>query len=495
MPTKKGLFMIPVITPKRAAQLDKYMIENLDIPGLLLMEQAATAIANEVRASFPTPCKVLVVCGKGNNGGDGWAAARILLTHGYDVYCLASSLNLPPDAAANQRFFNHTHRYSMIGEEINFFKKHSDAAVIIDALFGTGLTREVSGELANIIQEINSHPALVISADIPSGVFGQTGQCGEAVSADITVTFQYPKPAHFLFPGREKTGKLIVAKIGVDEGVSTNIYHLDNYTLQKRPKNTNKGSFGALNILAGSRGMAGAAQLTASASIAMGSGLTRVGCPACVADTLQHTVPVATVRYLGNDPYSLNTSEEELENFFTGTAIAAGPGLGNTAAVKEAVKYILTLDKPKVLDADALNALSTEPSLLKDSKNTVITPHPKEFSRLSGNTVKEILSDPILAASGFAKEFGVIVLLKGATTVVSNGTNSVLITAGSPAMAKGGSGDVLTGVIGSLLAQGYPPFEAAYIGAYLCGKAGEKAAKAIGEYSASATDTIKYLTK
>ena len=481
--------MQPVVTPSRAANLDKFMIESLGIPSIVLMEQAANALANEAEKLCPPGGKIAVICGKGNNGGDGFAAARILLTRGYDVWCGVVGGASTPDSEANALLLSRLNRLEALEDDSDFLARHSDACVIIDALFGTGLKRRPTGIYEKLINEINAHSAHVVAADIPSGVFGDNGQAETAVNADVTVTFQYPKPGHFIFPGREKTGVLKIAKIGVDNGLSPfDIFHVDALCLPSRKSNTNKGSFGKLSVIAGSKGMAGAAVLCARASIAAGSGLTRVGCTEYVAGVIQQSVPEATVEVLGQDAI-----EPEKALTFADGALAIGPGLGSGTHIADVLRLILPSELPKVVDADALNAISREKELLNIIKNAVITPHPKEFSRLSGMSVQEVLADPVKAASEFALGYNVTVLLKGATTVVADGAKTALITAGSPCMAKGGSGDVLTGVLGSFLAQGMGVFEGAYSAAYFCGKAGERAAAVMGDYSASPMDTIANL--
>ncbi len=479
-----------IVTPQRASETDRNMIDRYFIPSLLLMEQAATALANEA-AALADGGKILVVCGKGNNGGDGWAAARILISRGFLVYCAGTSLELEGDALINRSIAERMCECELLTEDTDFFERHADAAVIIDALFGTGLTRFPSGLYAEIIDKINAHGARVVSADIPSGVFGATGQAQTAVRADVTVTFQYAKSGHFLYPGRELTGRLVTARIGVDKGFEPrDLMYIDRLDIEKRSSNTNKGTYGTLGLIAGSRGMAGAAVLCARAAASSGAGLVRAGSVEYVTSILQSAVPEVTVRELGTEAIE---AEPLLELVKGCSALAAGPGMGVSDSTVNVIRLINTLSVKKVLDADALNVMAEDKSLLSGIKNAILTPHPKEFSRLSGINIGILLADPIKAAREYALMYGVVVLLKGATTVVTDGERTALVTAGSPSMAKGGSGDVLTGVIGGLLAQGMELFEAAYTGAYLCGKAGERACERCGEHSALPSDTIREL--
>lgn len=478
--------MQQVIMPSRAAELDRTMIDTYGIPGLVLMEQAAAAVADEAE-KLAHNGKILVLCGKGNNGGDGWAAARILMMRGYDVKIGTVTTEYSGDAAANFRYFQTTKQYELLEENTSFFEKHADASVIIDGLFGTGLSREPSGLYGELIEKINAHPAAVVAVDIPSGVFGADGFAKTAVRADVTVTFQYPKPGHYLFPGRELTGKLIIAPIGLCPDPRSPIAHADRCALPPRSANTNKGTYGRLLIAAGSKGMSGAAVLCTRAAIAAGTGLTYALCTAATANVLQLTVPEAIVHPGGEDVYSVDPAA--LPKF---TALAIGPGLGKTPDIYTLLTQLLPLSAPKVVDADALNVMAEHTELFDLAKNVVYTPHPAEFSRMTGMRTEAILRDPLKAAMEFAEVHQCVVLLKGATTVVADEKRAVLVTAGSPGMAKGGSGDVLTGVLGSLLAQGMDPFEAAYHAAYFCGKAGERAYEARG-ISMSPQDTINHL--
>ena len=483
--------MRQVALPSEARAIDRQMIEQKKIPGLLLMEQAAIAVCEVLKQMQPGGCRVLVVAGGGNNGGDAFAAARILLVDGFDVQIgYLPSQKLPPDAAANFAFWEHSDRLTPLNSQTlpSFFKRPADA--ILDGLFGIGLNRPPAGIAAEMIMAMNAHPAKKISIDIPSGVFGETGAAGIAVKADETVTFQHPKPGHLLFPGRALTGRLHIAKIGIDDA-QLPLKWVDHFSLPPRLSNTHKGSYGSLAVLAGSKGMAGAALLCTRAAIAAGAGRTTLLSCGYVCDAAQSSLPTAMARDISSHAdmiWPLHSAEQLLAGY---QAVAVGPGIGQNDSTAEMVRQIASCDLPKVLDADALTLLC--PALPIFGANTVLTPHPKEFSRLSGLPVQRILEDPIGSARAFAQHHGIILLLKGATTVIAHAKGAYLVTAGSPGMAKGGSGDVLTGVIAALLAQGLPAQMAAYGGAYLCGKAGERAAQAKGEYGMTAEDTIAHL--
>ena len=486
---RKCFEMIPVVSPAQAAQLDKYMIEKKRIAGLLLMEQAADEVARAAIGLNPSG-PILVVCGKGNNGGDGLAAARILKTRGYTVKVGVTSPDYRGDAAVNFEFFAWENSYTVLDSQNidDFFNCNAD--VIIDAVFGTGLSREPEGLYADIIDHINAHRAKVVSVDIPSGVFGSTGFCNSAVYADITVTFQYPKVGHFIFPGFEHTGKLIVKKIGIDDGsMEFKTYHVDELSLPKRARNTNKGNYGKLTIVAGSKNYSGAAALCSRAALRAGAGLVTCACDAVTAQALKASLPEAMTIACGED---FIQDVRALEDLISDHPFALGPGIATSQPTANVVRTLIKLKNPKVVDADALNILSSSLDMLEGS-NCIITPHPKEFSRLTGLSVPQILSDPLHHAKEFARKMGIVVLLKGSSSVITDGNISYIVTAGAPSMAKGGSGDVLTGVAGGLLAQKYSLIDAAYTAAYLCGKAGEAANKKWGDFAPLASDTINCL--
>ncbi len=493
------------LTPEQMKAVDRYMIDRMKIPGIVLMENAAHGVYEAIREEAE-PCTVQVFCGTGNNGGDGFAVARILLANGYDVHVvvLGNLSSLSEDAAANFAFFKENEEYFTVIANKEAFDALSEAEVYVDAIFGTGLARRLDGIYRDAVEYLNGRDALVVAVDIPTGVNAQTGAVmGDAVKADITVTFQYPKIGHFLQPGRTCTGELQVVKIGVDEGCDVPIratvcaYESDDadMCIGERPLDSNKGDYGRLLLVAGSYGMAGAAVLSARAASRAGAGLVNVASCGEVIDVLQQNVPEATCFELASQNGLLAADAVyAIEKLAQGkTAIAAGPGLGVNEDIAEVVGNILTnYDLPKVIDADALNALAEHLEFLENKKGDVIlTPHPKEFARLSGLAMSEIMENPVRSAVDFAVEYGITLVLKGSTTVIADAFgNASLMCVGSPGMAKGGSGDVLTGVIGGLLAQGKDAYEAALAGVYITGLAGELAATQESEYSMTPMDTV-----
>jgi ADP-dependent NAD(P)H-hydrate dehydratase / NAD(P)H-hydrate epimerase len=488
-------------------QLDQKMIVENKIPGLLLMENAAQGLFDSCMALENDHSKYYIFCGIGNNGGDGFAVARHLLTHGRNVtvFLIGSKINLKGDAKINAGFFIKYNQINFINNNTDIgtiFERITRDDVVIDALFGTGLTREVSGVFYDVIKAINGSDASVLSVDIPSGVCADTGKMlGLAVNAKMTLTFQYPKPGHFLFPGRDLKGRLRIHKIGIDDNLKLNSdINISAYSkaskelsLKKRQSNTHKGSYGKLALICSSLHMSGAGLLSARAALRSGVGVLYLGVPDCVHALFQAEINTAPAFAFGSKDGALN-DVSNLDAFVSGKdALAIGPGITTNASVHPFVHMaLLKYDMPKVLDADALNILSDDISILDRAVgDIVLTPHPLEFARLCGKKSSEIIENPMQMALDFARQYNVTVLLKGATTIVANAKSDIaLVLTGTNGMAKGGSGDVLTGIIGSLMAQGYDGYQSAVLGAYIAGIAGEMAKSALGDASMTPVDTI-----
>ena len=477
-----------VVSKKIMQALDRHMIENMKIPSHILMENAAFGISLLVESKFCKDTPVTVVCGAGNNGGDGFAAARQIIAKGYkvDVYLLGKADSLKGDAKTNADFF----AGSVI--EIGDAAQIEFGGVVIDAIFGIGLSREVTGIYADVIERINGSGAYVIACDIPSGIDSDTGRVlGCAVMADETVTFACAKQGLLLYPGREHTGRLTVKEIGVFGGFDTGSTEVFcGGKLEERRADSHKGSFGKLACVVGSRGMSGAGIMCAKGALRAGAGLTTIGVPESIQDIYGASVPECLTYALEDEKGALSYKctpglNGLMENK---TALAAGCGLSVCSGTEKAVEYLVkNFDIKKVFDADALNLIAQDTDMLSEKKgDIVLTPHMGEFERLAGEKIEA----PLEQAKKFAAKHGVTLLLKGATTIVTDAKQTSLILAGTPGMAKGGSGDVLTGVIGGLLAGGMSCFDAARYGAYICGKAGENAAQRLGEYSMTALDTL-----
>ncbi|MDR1599047.1 MAG: NAD(P)H-hydrate dehydratase [Oscillospiraceae bacterium] len=478
--------MIRAIAPADMLALEQRFMKETGAPALLLMEHAAMVVADAL-AGYR---RVLFMCGPGSNGGDGLAAARLFASRGGDAVVWQFG------GGASGVIRQQSAMLAGVGVPIrrvgDSLPELPRVDCVVDALFGIGLARPVAGVYADAVGRVNGCGASVLAVDIASGIDGETGRLlGAAVRADHTVTFHRPKPGHYLYPGREYTGRLTIAPIGIPPpyGVNpTDPTLLEDSDvgafLPPRKADSHKGNYGNILVLAGSAGMAGAAAICAKAALCSGAGLVTVACPSSVLPIAQTLIPEATA-------LAIETPDDVRSALGNRTCAAVGPGLGRGAL--PLLEPLLTADIPQVWDADALNALAD--SGLCPPANTVVTPHPGEAARLLGMSVPEIAADPVKAARLLRQRTGAVTLLKGSTTVVTDGEAIALNVNGSPAMAKGGMGDALTGVIAAMLAQGLPPYDAARVGAFLHGQAGSRAAAALGERSALASDLIDYLSR
>lgn len=492
--------MLHTISPQDMQEMERAFLKGTLYPSILLMEHAAQAVVDCVERYAKRGDRVLFVCGGGNNGGDGCAAARIWMQRGgkADVWLLASPSGMKGDAGENARLL------SMCGAEMTMLYGETPeipvgCAAIVDALFGTGLSRALEGAALNAVQKINESGLPVVAVDIPSGVDGQTGQAlGEAVRAAATVTFHRPKHGHFLFPGRELSGDLIVCDIGIlpdwDGAQGIEILESEDAKalLPVRVRDAHKGTFGHVLVVAGSEGMAGAACLCASAAVHSGAGLVTAACCSSVRLPMQTLVPCAMAKVVGGGAALDASAALPLYNMAQGKgALAIGPGLSREEGVWRAIAQLIRSDIPKVIDADALNLLAENGGGV--GENTVLTPHPGEMARLVGADTCDILAAPVDYARQLSEEYGCTVLLKGATTVIARGEDVTLNITGCEAMATGGSGDVLTGMIAGLMAQGMNGYDAARAGAYYHGLAGEAAARKKGSRAACAMDICQHI--
>jgi NAD(P)H-hydrate epimerase len=459
-------------------------------------------------AHFPGP--VMVVAGKGNNGGDGYVMARVLAESGWQVTTLV--LGQKEVIAGDARVMLDI--LSQLGLSIRYIDDVSamqnsfvetPPALIIDAIFGTGLKSTVRGLQAAAIAEINRSTAPVFAVDIPSGVDGSSGRvCGVAVAADLTVTFDHAKIGHGSTPGATYVGDLKVVDIGIPQfgrqKFSSQVTLLDNATaralLPDRPATGHKGSFGHLLVVAGSPGKTGAAALAGNAAARSGCGLVTVATATAVHDIIEVklTEPMSCPLADQDGLISVSAYQQIEQLLIDRQALAIGPGLGQSEQLVQLLKSLLTtVTTPMVIDADGLNLLTGQLELLADRnvKGLVLTPHPGEMSRLTGFTVAEIEANRFEVAQNFAAKYGVVLLLKGARTVIAAPDGRVTINStGNDGLASGGSGDVLTGLIGGLLAQGLDGFAAASLGAWLHGRAAELVAADQGTAGMVATDLL-----
>ena len=492
--------MIRTISPQDMQEMERVFMEGTQYPSLLLMEHAAQAVVSELERLVPAGSRVLFVCGGGNNGGDGCAAARLFMQRGgkADVWLLKNPRQMKGDAGVNACLL------SSCGASVNVIYGEApeiapDCVAVVDALFGTGLCRSLEGAALAAVQRINESGLPVLAVDIPSGVDGMTGQAlGEAVRADVTVTFHRAKHGHMLFPGRAMCGRVVIADIGIlpdwDGAAGYDVLEEKDAAamLPARAQDGHKGTFGHVLCVAGSEGMAGAACLCAKAALSSGCGLVTAACAYPVLLPLQLGVPCARAKAVSEGAaISAKAAQKLLTLSKERDALAIGPGLGTLEETWRAVGPLVAGDMPKVVDADALNMLAKYSGQV--GKNTVLTPHPGEMARLCEVSVAEVTASPVEYAREFSRLTGACVLLKGATTVIAQGEEITLNVTGCDAMATGGSGDVLTGVIAALLAQGMAPYDAARAGAYYHGAAGEKAAKELGNRAVTAQAIVDAL--
>ena len=501
--------MIKVLLAKEMRELDRIAIEEHNIPGLTLMENAGAGVVRWIE-EYKGPVhslKTTVICGKGNNGGDGFVVARLLLQKGSSVRVLLLS---PPeriqgDAKTNlDRLIAIGGRFELIAEippeTTQSIMNESD--LIIDALFGTGLSSDATGPIADVIRIVNnsrqrndpSSPR-IIAVDIPSGINADSGQImGTAILADLTVTFGHPKRGHFLFPGATHTGAIKTVDIGIPKTVTdqakVSVYLLTasdfSSLLSERPRNSHKGSFGHVGVLAGSGGKSGAAILTSLAALRSGAGLVTLATPKSVEASLPSRPPEIMTFPLPETPSrTLSSKAFDLILQFCSDkkVVALGPGLSRHTQTETLIRKIVpSLTQPIVIDADGLNAFIGHLDLLSRAKaRLIMTPHPGELGRLLGINAQTVQQDRLGIAKSFAQEHGVILVLKGANTVIATPEGNLYFNpTGNAGMATAGTGDVLTGIIAGLIAQNHDIEISVKLGVYLHGLAGDMAAQSIG---------------
>lgn len=506
-----------VVTPKEAIEIDNNAIDKFGIPGIVLMENAAIRTVDIIEREYPALLnsgKVLVLVGAGNNGGDGLAIARHLMLEGVDVQVILffPEDKLTGDAKLNLDIYKRLGGYiELITSEehmANFDQILSQGDLIIDSIFGTGIARNIEGVIFETIEKVNKSHVPVVAVDMPSGINGEDGQVmGAGIRANHTVSYGYAKRGQILYPGREYTGKLHIAPISLPKDSAKTLevkaFTLDDremaIKLKDRPRDGHKGIFGKVGVIAGSLGLAGAACLTSMAALKGGAGLVTLGCPASLGPIFQSKI-TEVMAYPLEDGGRGHLSREaipEIHDFLKDKdVLAIGPGLGSKCDGLEILRYILgQFDISIIMDADALNHISKDRKLLSSYRGSiVVTPHPGEMARLTGKGVEKILSSPIETASEFAGDMGVIVLLKGATSVVAHPDGRIYMnTSGNSGMGTGGSGDILTGLVAALTAQGYFPYDAAVYGCYIHGRAGDYAKEKWGDTGMLAGDVLNEL--
>lgn len=524
--------------------LDQMAIQEMGIPGLLLMEKAGIEVAAEAEKMLGLPQtpgkpgggtggepwkgsavpRVLMVAGPGNNGGDGFVAARHLLNHGVEVkvWGVAEEEKIKGDPLVNLKIIQNLGLpIQFVSQEIpeEFSRDLGRSHLAIDALFGTGFTGAPKEPAASIIEMINTSPVPVLSIDLPSGLNGDTGKVeGSAIRATRTVTLGYPKAGLFLYPGAEFAGKVTVADIGLPPSLSLRVPPVGmvisrgeaRALLPKRKPDAHKGECGKILAVAGSRGMSGAAFLSSLAAMRTGSGLVKVILPKSLHEDIKEKpleiiyllAPETSTGTLSLDAFS--TIMEHLQGY---DLLLIGPGLGRDLETQELVRRVLReVTSPAVIDADALFPLSLDFLSSLKGKPFVLTPHEGEMGRILHVKPQEVRENRVRVARQFTADTGLTLLLKGVSTITSSPDGEIYFNlSGNPGLATGGSGDILCGMVASLVGQSLAAspgqtlspslFQCAALGAFLHGLAGDLAAEKIGEHSLIASDLLDYIPK
>ena len=486
-----------------AAQMkaaDQYTIQKLGVPSLELMEHAAQACVQVLEDEKVDLSHVCVVCGSGNNGGDGFAIARILQNNRYSVetFCVGNPEHYTEETQEQM------HRLQECGGKITYGMPQEDSySVIIDAVFGVGLSRKVEGRYRQVIEQMNRMRGTKFAVDIPSGLSATTGCIlGCAFKADYTVTFQLKKIGLELSQGRPMAGRVIVPYIGIStdsicedqEIVRTAGKDIYRKMLPDRPEDSNKGTYGRLLVIAGSKGMAGAAYLNAHAAYMTGAGLVRIYTSSDNREILQTLLPEAIIT-----TYEEYNKEELLSLLTWADSVCIGSGLGMSRLSEKILKTVIEYVKvPCLIDADGLNLLAENKNYLNQmaERRFVITPHMKEMSRLTGTPVEELKADRIQILKDFSSRYRITCVLKDSRTLIASEEKGIRMNlTGNSAMAKAGSGDVLAGVISGWMVQGKEAEDAAELGTYIHGLSGDLAKFEKGVYSVMARDLIEYISK
>jgi NAD(P)H-hydrate epimerase len=500
-----------VVTRERMRWIDEVTINEYGLPSLVLMENAGSGAFRVILEEYPQvkKGKVAVICGSGNNGGDGFVVARWLHCEGVNVVVYLLSGRMSRDCETNFEIakrmgvpihmMDTEERLGSLSQEI------MEADILVDAIFGTGISREVSGYPVKVIELINTSSCPIVSIDLPSGLDADTGRpLGISVKADLTITFGLLKRGLLLFPGAGLAGKVRLVGIGIPKellnhpSIKTHLLTREELSslLPIHPQDAHKGLRGRVVVIAGSRGMTGAAALCCEGALRIGAGLVYL----CIPSSLNHIMEVKLTEAITHPLKETPSGTLDLDAFLEimrlakgADVLVVGPGIGRHPRTVELVhRLIKEVEIPLVVDADGINALAEEPSLLKQrsARWVTITPHPGEAARLVDLSTQEIQEDRIGWAEKISKDFGIICVLKGARTVISCGDETFINPTANPGMASGGVGDVLTGMIAGLIAQGVSMVDAAKLGVYLHGSSGDIVVEKKGEFSLVASDLI-----
>ena len=492
-----------ILTSGEMAAVDRAAQRKAGIPSLVLMERAAEGTLELAADRFPGARRVAVLCGPGNNGGDGLAAARLLHARGIAATIVALE---PPDgfrgdALANWKAARERElpwipasRAAVVARELD------EADLVVDALFGTGLSRPLSGRARRLVAAANAAGRPILSVDVPSGLSGDRGDVfGPAIRARATAAIAALKRCHAIFPARALCGEIAVVDIGIPDALLETRAHRFAMIgweeiaplFPRRPPDAHKGDAGRVAIVAGSRGKAGAALLAALGALRAGAGLVTIACPASIEPGFLARLPEAMTLPLPDEDGALSPAAAEALRALLEScdAAAVGPGLGTGEGARRTVAAVAAARLPALFDADALNAFAGRPEAFRRKAPSIITPHPGEAARLLGSTVARIQRDRPAAAAELARRARAVAMLKGAGTISASPTGNLWLNpTGSAALAKGGTGDVLAGVGAAFLGQGLEASDAAVAAAFVHGLAGEAAGAARGQRGALATE-------
>ncbi|MGD9281890.1 MAG: NAD(P)H-hydrate dehydratase [Desulfobacterales bacterium] len=510
-----------LVTAGEIQEMDRQTIETHGIPGLELMESAGRGATDALLDQFAGSIKtgVAIICGKGNNGGDGFVMARYLADRHIDVtvYLLAKAANVKGDAAANlKRLAALEIPVIEIPDQDSFSKIKSNLSrfdLLVDAILGTGLTSDVRGffkTVIDFINDLNRDGMPVFAVDMPSGLNSDTGQpCGTCIRAQGTATFALAKIGHYTYPGADYTGKLKIIDIGIPgavvDAVGPKQYLLSAEHIRdafpQRSADTHKGRTGHLLVVAGSTGKTGAAAMTAVSAMRAGAGLVTLGIAESLNPIVETQVLEVMTTPLPECEYGIlaDIAIEDIKTLADGkNCLAIGPGIGQAAETRSLVEKIISqIDAPMVIDADGLNNIANRTQLLKKrNAPTVLTPHPGEMARLIETSPATVQQNRIACARDFAVNFGVHLVLKGAATVIAHPDGTAYVNpTGNPGMASGGMGDVLTGVLAGLITQGFAPKAAAHAAVYLHGAAADTLAQTVGPIGYLAGEVMNTIPK
>jgi hydroxyethylthiazole kinase-like uncharacterized protein yjeF len=505
-----------ILNAAQMREADRYTIDEIGIPSLVLMENAGRQVVAAIEAAYEARLegRVAVLCGRGNNGGDGFVVARTLIQRGVDaaVFLIGSVAEIRGDARVNLDILGRLGATVVeIGDEQTWelhFSEISQCTLIVDAIFGTGLNAALGGMMETVVADVNASGIPIVAIDLPSGLSADTPHLiGDCIDASMTVTLAAPKLPLVLPPGEAHAGDVVIADIGIPSDVVDGLDgpRIELLTpeqlrplVEPRAPDSHKGDYGRVTIIAGSRGKTGAAHLAAVGALRSGAGLVTVATPGCCLPIVAAMAPEYMTEALADGKGgSVAATAIETALALQHDVIACGPGLGRDAGVAAFVRALVDrATVPLVLDADALAVLADDPATLtgREEREIIITPHPGEMARLVGSSVEEVQGNRIEVAGNFAATHRVYVVLKGHRTIIATPEGHVFINpTGNAGLATGGTGDVLTGMIAAWLAQLLDAEAACRLAVFLHGAAGDLVEASVGQVAMTATDVVARL--